>query len=89
MFTATVERGIKKHDQAKVDKYIRQQVKAYTKLRNKGHRDWKDMTDEQIQATAEFMARTYNVGEIFEWVSCETPSDETYGLGYMQGRGAS
>jgi ribonuclease HIII len=69
MLTATVERGIKKHDQAKVDKYISQQIKSYTKLRTKGHRDFKNLTDAQIREMAECMARTYNVGETFEWVA--------------------
>lgn len=44
-------------DEKKVARFRAQQVKSITKMRAKGHRDFKDYTDEQIAAAAEQMVR--------------------------------
>lgn len=46
-------------DVAKAARALQREIKAMQRLRAKGHRDWKNATDEQIRAAAEAMTRIY------------------------------
>lgn len=62
---ATFRKLTKQYSQAAYDKYVAQQVRAMTKARTKGHRDFKNWTDAQIREAAESLARWYDVGTIY------------------------
>ena len=63
--TATITKMRREFSQAKFDRYVTQQIRSMSKARARGHRDFKHMTDAQIQEGAQFLARTNNAGEIF------------------------
>jgi hypothetical protein len=60
--TATLHKMTRHHDPAKFDRYVAQHDRQMTRWRSKGHRDWKDATDEQIRNNAEALARIYDAG---------------------------
>jgi len=54
----------KSFDHKQYDAYITKQVRAMTRAREKGHRDFQ-WTDEEIQDAAQTLARLGNAGEVW------------------------
>lgn len=52
----------KTFNQTKFDRYVAREVKSMQRLRAKGHRDFTDMTDQQIAEWANASARIYGGG---------------------------
>jgi hypothetical protein len=63
--TATMTKLTRTFSQAHVDRYIKQNVRSMTRARDKGHRDFKTWTDEEIRKAAEDLARINEVGIIY------------------------
>lgn len=63
-FTATTQKMTRTFSQAAFDKAVARDIKSMTAARAKGHRDYKNLTDDQIKAAAESLARIYNSGEV-------------------------
>jgi hypothetical protein len=61
----TIRRLTKAYSQEASDRYVAQQVRAMTKARAKGHRDFKAWSDADIKDCAEKLARYYTVGEVW------------------------
>ena len=62
---ATMYKMEKTYSQAAFDKFVASEIKSMKRYRAKGHRDFKNATDEQIQASAIALANCYNVGQVF------------------------
>lgn len=65
VYTATIRKLTRQFSQARFDRYVAQQVRSMTKARDRKHRDFVNITDEDIRKGAEFLARVNNAGEIF------------------------
>lgn len=66
---ATFSKCEKTFSQAKYDRFIAKEVRSMTRLRDKGHRDFRSMTDEGIRNAAERLASIYDAGSTFIKVS--------------------
>lgn len=62
--TATFQKMTKTFDQAAFDKFVAQQIKSMERQRAKGARDFAQMTDAEILASARSMARIYGAGTV-------------------------
>jgi hypothetical protein len=62
---ATLTKLTKHFSQCAYDRYIAQNIRAMTKARTKGHRDFKTWTDEEIRHAAETLARINQAGVIY------------------------
>lgn len=69
MMAATFSKCEKTFSQARYDRFIAKEVRSMTRLRDKGHRDFRSMTDEGIKNAAERLAKIYDVGSTFTKVS--------------------
>jgi len=61
--TATFKKLTATNDETRVARFIAKEIRSMERLRSKGHRDFVRMTDEGIKASAESLARVYNVGQ--------------------------
>lgn len=52
--------------QKQFDKFVNKEIKGMTKLRDRKHRDWLNVTDEKIKELAESMAKMYGAGYKYE-----------------------
>jgi hypothetical protein len=62
---ATMRKLTKQFSQKHYDHYVKQNIRAMTKARDKGHRDFKTWTDTEISDAAHSLARANNAGEIW------------------------
>jgi hypothetical protein len=62
---ATFTKMVKGYSLAKQDAWVRKEIQSMKRLRAKGHRDFKDMSDTSMLAAATKLARIYNVGETY------------------------
>jgi hypothetical protein len=62
---ATMTKLTRQFSQAHYDRYVAQNIRAMTKARAKGHRDFKHWTDEDIRKAAMTLARINNAGEVY------------------------
>lgn len=65
MAAATMTKRTRQFSQAHYDRYVAQQVKAMSKAREKGHKDFSHWTDADIRQAAVDLARINNAGEIY------------------------
>ena len=61
----TMRKLTRQYSQSHYDRYVAQQIRAMTKARTKGHRDFATWTDEEITKAANDLARMNNAGEIY------------------------
>jgi len=59
---ATCTKMTKGYSLAKQDRWVRREVKSMQRLRAKGHRDFRDMSDTAMLGVATKLAKIYQVG---------------------------
>lgn len=62
---ATFTKMVKGFSLAKQDAWVRKEIRSMQRLRAKGHRDFKDMSDTSMLGAALKLARIYNVGQTY------------------------
>ena len=62
---ATCTKMTKGYDIAKQGRWVIREIKTMKRLRDNGHRDFKNLTDTQISGIATKLARFYSVGTTY------------------------
>lgn len=62
---ATFIKMTKGYSLEKQDRWVIREINSMKKLRAKGHRDFRDLTDSQISGIATKLARFYSVGTTY------------------------
>lgn len=62
---ATMRKLTKQFSQKNYDRYVKSNIRAMTKARDKGHKDFIGITDEEISQGARWLAKVNNADEIY------------------------